>query len=41
VAAQSVTVRGLATLENVQASQASSTAVGEGLADALFGAAAI
>jgi uncharacterized membrane protein YjgN (DUF898 family) len=41
VAAQSVTVRGLATLENVQANQASSTAVGEGLADALLGAAAI
>jgi uncharacterized membrane protein YjgN (DUF898 family) len=41
VAAQSMTVRGLETLENVQASEASATAVGEGLADALLGAAAI
>jgi hypothetical protein len=41
VAAQSITVRNLATLENVKASQTSATAVGEGLADALLGAAAI
>jgi uncharacterized membrane protein YjgN (DUF898 family) len=41
VAAQSVTVRGLATLENAQANAATSSAVGEGLADALLGAAAI
>jgi hypothetical protein len=41
VAAQSMTVRGLETLENVQARQASATTVGEGLADALLGAAAI
>jgi hypothetical protein len=41
VATQSLSICGLATLENVQARQASSTAVGEGLADALLGAAAI
>lgn len=41
IAAQSVTVTNLASLENVQASNASSSAVGEGLTDALLGAAAI
>jgi uncharacterized membrane protein YjgN (DUF898 family) len=41
VATQSLTITGLASLDNVQARQASSSAVGEGLADALLGAAAI
>jgi uncharacterized membrane protein YjgN (DUF898 family) len=41
VAAQSLTISGLASLDNVHAKQASSSAVGEGLADALLGAAAI
>jgi len=40
-AAQSITIRGLSSLDNIQARQASATAVGEGLADALLGAAAI
>jgi uncharacterized membrane protein YjgN (DUF898 family) len=40
-AAQSLTIRGLAALEDVHARQASSGATGEGLADALLGAAAI
>jgi uncharacterized membrane protein YjgN (DUF898 family) len=40
-AAQSLTIAGLSTLDNVRAKPASSTATGEGLADALFGAAAI
>jgi uncharacterized membrane protein YjgN (DUF898 family) len=41
VAAQSLTICGLSTFDNIQARQASATAVGEGLADALLGAAAI
>jgi uncharacterized membrane protein YjgN (DUF898 family) len=41
VATQSLTISGLSSLENIQAKQASSTATGEGLADALLGAAAI
>ena len=40
-AVRSVTIHGLSTLENIQARDASSSAVGEGLADALLGAAAI
>jgi uncharacterized membrane protein YjgN (DUF898 family) len=40
-AMQSVTIRNLASLDNVQARQASASAVDEGLADALLGAAAI
>jgi uncharacterized membrane protein YjgN (DUF898 family) len=41
VAANSIAISGLATLANVQASAAPSSAVGEGLADALLGASAI
>jgi uncharacterized membrane protein YjgN (DUF898 family) len=41
VAAESVTVTNLASLDNVRASEASASAVGEGLADALLGASAI
>jgi len=40
-AMQSVTIRNLVSLENIQARQASASAVDEGLADALLGAAAI
>jgi uncharacterized membrane protein YjgN (DUF898 family) len=40
-AMESVTIRNLASLDNVQAQQASASAVNEGLADALLGAAAI
>jgi hypothetical protein len=41
VAANSMTISGLATLAEVRASAAPSSAVGEGLADALLGAGAI
>ena len=41
VAANSMAISGLATLANVRASAAPSSAVGEGLADALLGASAI
>jgi hypothetical protein len=40
-AAQSITIRGLSTLENVNAREASCSAFGEGLSDVLFGANAI